>query len=59
MMGLRCQLCMWHRHFDSLEMAVAAYLFHIIRDHWDYMEKAHNDPEMLDRALEMVDRGLI
>lgn len=54
MIEIKCRLCDNWRTKDEIGIAVALYNFHCIRDHWDMMVKAHDNPSMLNAALAMA-----
>ncbi len=55
-MHLMCNLnCGWiSSHSSSVQSLVAEYLFHVIKDHWDTLEIAHNNPAALDQAMAIL-----
>ena len=49
---LHCTIgpCDWQANNRWHEHAIAAYLAHVIREHWDILQYAHDNPAQLDIA---------
>lgn len=47
------QGCKWRGQYEFLEQAIAQYLAHTIRDHWDVLQYAHDNPTVLDTLCEL------
>jgi len=50
MTHLHCTItgCEWRSLKGPLESVIASYLSHCIRDHWEILQYAHDNPETLD-----------
>jgi hypothetical protein len=49
MTHLHCTInsCNWVSEFGELMSVIAAYLAHTIREHWDVLQFAHDNPDIL------------
>jgi hypothetical protein len=52
MIHLHCTIasCNWVSERNEIPLVIVQYLAHTIREHWDLLLLAHDNPEMLDEA---------
>lgn len=55
-MHLTCNLgCGWiSSHSSVVQLLIAEYLHHVIKEHWEFLQLAHDKPDMLDQALALI-----
>jgi hypothetical protein len=55
-MHLTCGLdCGWiSSHTEYIQQLVTEYLYHVIKEHWDVLQLAHNNPTALDQAAAIL-----
>jgi hypothetical protein len=51
MTHLHCTIesCNWVSEYGELMSVIAAYLAHTIREHWDVLQFAHDNPDILNQ----------
>ena len=51
-----CRVCKFKIYGTSIPEMIQQYLVHMIQGHWDILEAAHEDPELVQKAQAYAQR---